>query len=290
MIETRRVLVAGGSGFIGTAIARRLRAEGADVAIASLAGGVDLARWDAVEGLGRFAAIVHAAGRASVQDSFTSPWPYYHDHLLITLNLLELARLSRARLVLASTYVYGTVPRVPAAEEHDAEAHSPYTASKLLAEGLCREYHRDFGVPVDVLRVFNAYGPGQPDTFLVPRIVAGAVAGRIELADPSPRRDFVHVDDVARAFALAARRAAGGFEIFNIGSGQSRSADAVARTAARLTGGAVEIVYSGAIRAAEISDARADIAKAARELGWRPTIDFEAGLASLVAAAKGARS
>jgi len=290
MIEALRVLVAGGSGFIGTAIAQRLRAEGADVAIASLAGGVDLARWSAVEGLGRFAVIVHAAGRASVQDSFTSPRPYYHDHLLITLNLLELARLSRARLVLASTYVYGTAPRVPAAEAHDVEAHSPYTASKLLAEGLCREYHRDFGVPVDVLRVFNAYGPGQPDTFLVPRIVAGAIAGRIELADPAPRRDFVHVDDVARAFALASRRAAGGFEIFNIGSGQSRSADAVARTAARLTGGAVEIVYSGAIRAAEISDARADVAKAARELGWRATIDFEAGLASLVAAAKGARS
>jgi UDP-glucose 4-epimerase len=284
-----RVLVAGGSGFIGAAIARRLRADGADVTIASRGGGVDLTRWEAVEGLGPFAAIVHAAGRASVPDSFASPRPYFRDHLLITLNLLELARLSGARLVLASTYVYGTAPRVPAAEEHAARAHSPYTASKLLAEGLCREYHRDFGVPVDVLRVFNAYGPGQPDAFLVPTIVAGAVAGRIELADPAPRRDFVHVDDVARAFALAARREAGGFAIFNIGSGESRSAAAVAESAARLAGGAVEIVCSGAIRTAEIGDACADVAKAARELGWRPTIGFEAGIGSLVAAARAAR-
>ena len=290
MSEAPRVLVAGSSGFLGSAITRRLRLEGAEVATASLARGVDLVRWEAVEGLGRFTAIVHAAGRASVQDSFTSPRPYYRDHLLITLNLLELARLSRARLVLASTYVYGTAPRVPAAEDDAVEAHSPYTASKLLAEGLCREYHRDFGVPVDVLRVFNAYGAGQPNTFLIPRIVAGAAAGRIELADSAPRRDFVHVDDVARAFALAARRTQGGFEIFNIGSGESRGVGAVAMAAARLAGGPVEIVYSNAVRAAEIADARADVTKAARELAWRATVDFEAGLASLIAAAKDAQS
>lgn len=284
-----RVLVAGGSGFIGAAVARRLRAEGADLTIASRSSGVDLADWDAVDALGRYELIVHAAGRASVPDSFAVPRQYYRDHLLVTLNLLELARLSHARLVLASTYVYGRAAHVPAAEEDRLEPHSPYTASKLLAEGLCRDYHRDFGVPVDILRIFNAYGPGQPDAFLVARVVAGAVAGRIELADPTPRRDFVHVDDIARAFALAARRVASGCEVFNVGTGRSYSVDAVARIAARLAGGDVEIAYSGAPRVGEIADACADVAKAARVLGWRAEIDLQAGLAALVAAARDAQ-
>ena len=77
--------------------------------------------------------------------------------------------------------------------------------------------------------------------FVVPTIVAGALAGRIELADPAPRRDFVHVDDVARAFALAAGRRSRGFDVFNVGSGESRSVDSVAQAAARLAGGRVEI-------------------------------------------------
>jgi nucleoside-diphosphate-sugar epimerase len=254
--------------------------------VASRSTGVDLGDWDAVSRLGGHAVIVHAAGSPSTPASRATPRAHYRDHLLVTLNLLELARLARGRLVLASTYVYGTSPRVPAAEDDEVRPHSPYAASRVLAEALCREYHRDFGVPVDVLRVFNAYGPGQPDAFVVPTIVAGALAGRIAIADAAPRRDFVHVDDVARAFALAVRRTHGGFEIFNIGSGESRSVDAVARTAARLAGGNVPIVCSGTVRADEIADARADVGKAARVLGWRPAIDFDTGLASLLAAAR----
>jgi nucleoside-diphosphate-sugar epimerase len=283
-----RVLVAGGTGFIGAAIARRLREQGADVVVASRAAGVDLTDWAAVAGIGRIAAIVHAAGSTAVAASFAAPRAFHRDHFLVTLNLLELARVSGARVVLASTYVYGRTPPVPVAEGHATAAHSPYAASRLLAERLAADYHRDFGVAVDVLRIFNAYGPGQPQAFVVPKIVAGAVAGRIALADPAPRRDFVHVDDVARAFAVAALRSASGCDVFNIGSGESRAVDAVARAAARLAGGAVEITYSGVVRTDEIPDARADVAKAARVLGWRATVDFEAGLAALVAAAKGA--
>lgn len=283
------VLVAGGTGFIGGAIARRLQDEGADVTTASRASGIDLTDANAVARLGRFAVVVHAAGAVPGAASRATPGATYRDYHAITRHLLDLARTGDARVVLASSYVYGTSPPVPASEHHEAQAHSPYAESRLTAEAICRKYHRDFGVAVDVLRVFNAYGPGQPGAFLVPTIVSGAVSGRIALADPAPRRDFVHVDDVARAFALAAGRSSSGFDVFNVGSGESRSVDAVARTAARLAGGAVEIVYSGAIRAHEIHDARADIAKAARVLAWRPAIAFESGLAALITAAQDAR-
>lgn len=280
-----RVLVAGGTGFLGSAIAGRLREDGALVHVASRSGGVDLGDRAAVSQLPPHDVIVHAAGSPLPRAIRDAPRAGYRDHLLVTLNLVGHARRSRARLVLASTFVYGNAPRVPAAENDEVRPHSPYAASRALAESLCHACHRDFGVPVDVLRVFNAYGPGQAGEFVVPTIVEGARSGRIALADPAPRRDFVHVDDVARAFALAVRRREPAFEIFNVGSGESRSIDSVARAAARLAGRDVEIVYSGAVRADEIPDARADTGKAARMLGWRAEVGFEAGLASLIGAA-----
>jgi nucleoside-diphosphate-sugar epimerase len=285
-----RVLVAGGTGFLGAAIVRRLRAEGMEVDVASRATGVDLSDGIAASLLRGHGVIVHVAGSPFPPRSPAAPSGYQRDYRLVTLNLLELARVSRARFVLASTYVYGADARVPVAEEDEARPHTAYAASRFEAEELCREYHREFGIAVDVLRVFNAYGPGQPGTFVVPTVVAGALAGRISIADASPRRDFVHVDDVARAFAQAASRDVEGFEVFNIGSGTSRSIDAVARAAARLAGDHVDIVCSGAVRPDDVPDARANVAKAARVLGWRATIDFDEGLASMIAAGRSAAS
>ena len=277
-----RVLVAGGTGFLGTPIARRLRADGFDVVVASRATGVDLSDPGAVAALPPCEAVVHVAGGPSAREPEV-------EHPTITRNLLEFARRSGARLVLASTFVYGASPRVPASEADAPRPHTRYAASRLASEELGRAYQRDFGVPVDALRVFNAYGPGQPAAFVVPTIVAGALAGRIELADPAPRRDFVHVDDVARAFALAAGRRSRGFDVFNVGSGESRSVDSVAQAAARLAGGRVEIAYSGAVRGDEVPEARADVRKAARVLRWRAETGFDAGLASLIASAREAR-
>lgn len=285
----RRVLVAGGTGFIGSAIVRRLRADGLDVAVASRAAGVDLTDERSAAILPPCDVIVHAACRASVPESWIAPGRFYRDHFLATLRLLEHARRTGARFVLASTYVYGVAPPVPVDEDAPAQAHSPYTASRFHSEALCRGFQRDHGVPVTVLRVFNAYGRGQRREFVVPAVVAGALAGRIELAAPDPRRDFVHVDDVARAFALAAGRRSRGFDVFNVGSGESRSVDSVAQAAARLAGGRVEIAYSGAVRGDEVPEARADVRKAARVLRWRAETDFDAGLASLIASAREAR-
>lgn len=278
---TPRILVAGGTGFIGSAIARRLRADGMDVSIAARAAGIDLVDPAAVARLGRFDGIVHAACRASVPESRIAPGTFYRDHFLVTLNLLELARATGAQLVLASTYVYGAAPPVPVSEDAPARPDSPYAASRRYSELLCRDYHRDYGVPATVLRIFNAYGPGQRRDFIVPFVVAGALRGRIELAALETRRDFVHVDDIARAVALALERSGRRFDVFNVGTGTSHSLGELAERAARIADRAVEIVCSGALRGLEVPDARADASKAARVLDWRSRIGLDEGLAGM---------
>lgn len=277
-----RVLVAGGTGFIGSAVTRRLREDGVDVTVAARSTGTDLTDPGSLANHPRFDAIVHAACRASVPESWIAPGSFYRDHFLVTLNLLELARITGARLVLASTYVYGTAPPVPVSEEAPARPHSPYTASRWHSEMLCRDYHRDHGVATDVLRVFNAYGPGQRREFVVPAVVAGALGGRIELAAREPRRDFVHVDDIARAVALALLRTGSTFDVFNVGTGQSHSLGDLALKAARLAGRAVQIVCTGERREREVQDARADVRKASNVLGWRARIGLDDGLTGLL--------
>ena len=283
-----RVLVAGGTGFLGAAIVRRLEAEGAHVGVAARSRGVDLAGAQTADLLPRCDAIVHVAGTGAVTHVAVDRDAKRRRHLRITACLLDHARRCGARLVVSSTFVYGASAQVPASEDDPPAPHSDYTATRWHAEELCRSYASAHGVAVDVLRVFNAYGPGQPSGFVIPTIVAGAIRGRIRLADPAPRRDFVHVDDVARAFALAAGRGPGAGETINVGSGTSRSIESVARSAAAIAGGQVAIEWSGAKRTAEVPDARASIARAARVLGWTPSVGFEAGLAALIARARAA--
>lgn len=285
-----RMLVVGGTGFVGAPIVHRLREEGVEVVVATRSTGLDLAGPVPPAIDGPLDAVVHVAVAPVGWATPAYPADAYRDHRQVTRHALEIARRKGARTLLASTWVYGTQAPVPAGECDLPQPHTPYAASRLDAERVAADFHRDYGVAVDVLRVFNAYGPRQSASFVIPRAIAGALAGRIELDQPAPRRDYVHVDDVARAFALAARRRSGGFEVFNIGTGVSRAVDEVARTVARLVGGPVEIRYTGATRGFEVADARADIAKAARMLGWRPVIDFDEGLAALVDAARRQRA
>lgn len=240
--------------------------------------GVDLNDWSAVKDLSGIQAVAHVAGKTYVPPSYESPQLFYRDNLLTTLNLLELARLNGARFVLAGAYVYGVPRYLPVDERHPASALNPYTASKLLSEQLCASYQRDFGVPVTVLRIFNAYGPGQRQEFLIPKIVNGILEGRLALGDPTPRRDFVYIDDVVEALLKALAHESPSSEVFNIGSGQSHSVDQAVGIALRASGRRVPVQYGESLRANEIPDSVADNRKAARVLGWRPSVDLETGI------------
>jgi nucleoside-diphosphate-sugar epimerase len=282
-----RVLVAGSTGFIGSALVARLRSGGASVTGASLALGVDVTDWNRVAPLDGFDAVVNVAGRTFVPSSREEPHLFFRDNFLVTLNLLELARRLGARYVHAGSYVYGAPRYLPVDERHPTGAHNPYAASKLHAERLCLDYARDFGVRVVVLRLFNVYGRGQREDFLIPKIVAGVRAGSLTLEDPAPRRDFVHVDDVVEAFARSLTWNGASSDVFNVGSGVSTSVEALAEIAVRAAAWPVDVRFIGRSRPSEIPDVVADIGKAAKVLDWRPRVDIEEGIASLVRATEG---
>jgi UDP-glucose 4-epimerase len=283
----RRVLLAGAGGFIGRAVARVLKREAVCFDTAGRRSGVDLGDWEIVQSLAGMDAIIQVAGPASAPLSWDAPHSFYRDNLLITLNLLELARLRGARMILGSSYIYGVPKYLPIDEGHPTNPSNPYMASKLLAEQLCAAYARDFAVPVTALRIFNPYGTGQQREFLVPTVIEGVRRGTLVLRDPQPRRDFVHVDDVAEAVLAALRYRHSGLEAFNIGSGRGTSVRELVSIAVRSGGGLVNVSYTSESRPGQIGEVVADVSKAARQLGWVPRIALEDGIRNLLAEGSG---
>ncbi|MCK0207788.1 GDP-mannose 4,6-dehydratase [Starkeya koreensis] len=284
-VLTRRLLVTGGWGFLGKHVRALLAREELTV-IAPRRDELDVTR--EFPDLGAFDVLIHLAGRTFVPDSWQRPGLFWQVNAGGTINALDACRRHGAAMVLVSAYGYGNPDSLPIPEETVLRPTNPYAFSKVAAEEACRYYAKDLGVPAVILRPFNIYGPGQDERFLVPSVLRQALApdvAAVELADCAPRRDYVHIDDVARAVVTAALREekAG---VFNIGSGRSHSVGEVARLILDAAGVSKPIVDRKQTRPNEIMDTVADISAAARELDWRPRTSLEAGLAALVADAR----
>ena len=106
------------------------------------------------------------------------------------------------RVVLTSTSeVYGSALRVPMDEEHPLQAQSPYSATKIAGDALGLSFHRSFGMPVTIVRPFNAYGPRQSARAVIPAIITQALTGKtLRLGTLDTTRDFTFVPDTARGF------------------------------------------------------------------------------------------
>jgi UDP-glucose 4-epimerase len=292
-----RILVTGGLGFAGRAVAARLAGEGHEVTAmtrsppaAQAPPGVAVARADLLDraalaqvvGAGRFDAVCHLAALTSVRDSFADPAATWAVNVGGTIALLEamagLGHAGAVRLVFASTgAVYGPQAPVPVAEDAPLRPSSPYAAAKEAAERLIGFQAAAGRLAAVTLRVFNvagaAAGHGDPDgRRLVPAALAaaaGQVSGFALNGDGSVVREFVHVADLADAWLLALDAARPGEHlVLNAGSGVGVSVREVLDTVERVTGRSVPVIRRPP--ADEPAALVADSGRIRAELGWAP--------------------
>jgi len=284
---TEPVLVTGATGFIGRALVARLRRENREVlALGSAEGDIADPATLAPYRARKLACVFHLAGLTYVPQSWADPDAFRRTNVGGTERVLELCRSARAPLVFMSAYVYGVVARQPISEDLSPRPNNPYAESKLLAERACEAHASAHNLPVTVLRPFNVYGPGQAARFLIPSILEQISGGRaIEVLDLEPRRDWVFVDDVAEAAAVAAHKM-NGCRVYNIGSGASVSVAELIDRIQALAHTRLPVRSKNQPRSQEIADTVADISRATRELGWRPAVPLDEGLRRCLEAMK----
>jgi UDP-glucose 4-epimerase len=292
-----QVLVTGGAGFIGSHVVEVLVARGDEVHVVDdlskgkreqVPAAATLHVHDIREPLDALVretgaqAIVHLAAQADVRVSVGDPALDASVNVLGTVNVLEAARLVDARVVFASTggAIYGECER-PARESDPCLPLSPYGAAKLAGEGYLGAFARLYGKPHVSLRFGNVYGPRQD-----PHGEAGVVAiflGRLKdgaacriFGDGSQSRDYVYVEDVARATLAALDGGAGG--VFNVGTGTATSVVDLYEICRSTVGTDAAPVHEAA-RPGELGRSVLDGELAATTLGFRPEIALASGIA-----------
>jgi nucleoside-diphosphate-sugar epimerase len=278
-----RIVVTGETGFVGRRLTARLNALGVEVAGFSRSTGGDLLTGDLpLDGAGH---VFHLGALSFVPDSWTDPANYHLVNTHGTVRVLDQCRRAGVPLTFISTFVYGAGAPVPVSEDFPPAPANPYAWSKLAAEDACRFFAKTFGMDVTVLRLFNAYGPGQKDSFLIPTIARQAVdpsVKEIVVADLAPRRDFVHVDDVVDAMISTIGMPGGG--TYNVGSGRSYSIGDVIAACLKAAGADKPYSDRGERRENEVMDVVADISALTAATSWRPQVGFEQGMKTVIEA------
>jgi len=302
-----RVLVTGGAGFIGSHVVDALVGEGHEVTVVDdLSMGtreqvhpkarfhrVDIRDREGLEAVfqeARPEVVNHHAAQGNLRRSMAEPSFDASVNVVGSLTLLELSlayRVERFIYISSGGAVYGEPERLPVSETHPVRPISAYGVSKSCVEQYLRLYGAASGLDWTVLRYANVYGPRQD-----PRGEAGVVAifSRQMLAGERPTifgdgtktRDYVYVDDIVRANLLAMEDRAAVGRVYNLGLGCEVSDRQIFELVRAAVGCAVEPVLS-AKRPGEVDRICLDAARARRELGWRPRVGLEEGIAATVA-------
>ena len=301
-----QILVMGGAGYIGSHTVRHLLDEGHQVVVVdNLVTGhqaavdpravfrkgdlAEVASLQKVFAEFNFDAVIHFAAFAYVGESVRDPAKYYLNNVAGTLNLLEVMRQFKVlKLVFSSTCAtYGEPQKVPLTEDHPQHPINPYGASKLMIERVMADYATAYGLRYIALRYFNAAGAAadgrigeshDPETHLIPLVLQTIKGVREKILVfgndyPTPDgtcvRDYIHVEDLATAHALALQKLEEFCGYVNLGTGVGVSVAEIIQAAEEVTGKKCPQEIAPR-RPGDPATLLADHAKAQAVLGFRP--------------------
>jgi UDP-glucuronate 4-epimerase len=317
--QTKRVLLTGGAGFIGSHLAEELLRRGAQLTIVDNLDDFYAPRWkranlDDVSRAGKFQftevdicdfdrmrkavaiarpdVVIHLAARAGVRPSLEKPRLYERVNISGTVNLLEICReLSVQQFIFgSSSSVYGASSQSPFSEDQvELKPISPYAATKLAGEMMCYTYAHLYRLCAVCLRFFTVYGPRQRPDLAIHKFLSLLEAGKPIpfFGDGSSGRDYTYVDDIVAGVTAAVDYwppSSGGapFEVFNLGNSRPVKLTELVSKLEELTGREA-VLDRQPFQPGDVPLTWADIRKANRLLGYRPATRLEDGLKAFAA-------
>lgn len=225
--------------------------------------------------------VFHFGGIGDIVPSIERPLDYMSTNVQGTVQMLECARYAGVKkfVYAASSSCYG-LASVPTHEDHPIDPQYPYALSKYLGEQACLHWNRVYHLPVNVIRLFNAYGTRSRTSGAYGAVFGVFLKQKLDgkpftvVGDGTQSRDFLYVTDVARAFYQAATTGLVG-EIYNLGAGNPQTVNRLVE----LLGGSVVHIPK---RPGEPDCTWADITKIQTQLGWAPKVSLEEGVQHLL--------
>lgn len=305
--SSKKILVTGGAGFIGSELSRQAVAAGARVTVvdnlvngkrenlADIAGDLDFQQVDirdieAMRGLMRGADIVYHLACLGVRHSLHSPRENHDVNATATLDLLGAARdLGVPRFVyVSSSEVYGTARWAPMTEEHPTYPMTVYGGGKLAGECYTRAYWESYDYPAVVIRPFNAFGPRShhegDSGEVIPKFVLRAMAGRplLVFGDGTQTRDFTYVGDTARGILLGGTSDKAVGQTINIGSGHEITVNDLAETVSKLVADGKAKIEWRDPRPGDVLRLYSDPTRGRDLLGYQSSVSLDQGLQHLI--------
>ncbi len=296
-----KILVTGGTGYIGSITVRELQKKGYEVVVFdNLVAGHkesvnckvvegDLTDPNAIEALTEsFDAVIHFAAYALAGESMENPYKYFYNNTVGGLNLLEFMRKKGIKKIIFSSTsaVYGYPEKLPVLENAPKHPESVYGESKLQFESILKWYDKIFGIKNICLRYFNAAGASLdgslgedhvPESHLIPVAIRSAIEGAefslfgndYDSSDGTCIRDYVHIEDLATAHIAAVEHLSTNniSDVFNIGYGRGYSNLEVIKMIEKVGGKKLNVVIASR-RAGDPAIIYGDVSKAKNVLGF----------------------
>ena len=231
--------------------------------------------------------VLHQAAIPSVPKSVLDPTGSNRANVDATVNLLVAARDAKVKRVVyaASSSAYGDTPTLPKSEDMPPNPISPYAVAKLASEYYMISFYRCYGLETVCLRYFNIFGPRQDPTSPYSGVLAKFITQMLNREQPTifgdgtHSRDFTNNDNAVQANLLACKAPASAVagQVFNVATGKRADLNQMFSILKRLTGYTGNVKYSQE-RAGDVKHSLADVSRAEKHLGYKPTVDLEEGL------------